>query len=91
MPIKLQDPEKRATMHVQVTDEHGAVLAQRALGNAEMLDCDVYAAEFVASFFDEGQTFETANTSGDFRVVLLPDPNNTTHIYTAQWYLLGFE
>ena len=72
----------------------------RELNEDELLDCDIYAAEYadnMAQYADDvGYSLDQADGyipdgSGDFRIELLPDLNNRSHVWSAREYFWRVE
>ena len=62
----------------------------RPLTDNEPLDCDIYAAAYADSL---GANLAAPDGyipdgCGDFRIELLPDPGNRSHVYDAAEYFL---
>lgn len=62
----------------------------RPLSDNEPLDCDVYAAAYADSLGADIAAPDgyIPDNCGDFRIELLPDPNNRTHVRKATEYFL---
>jgi hypothetical protein len=62
----------------------------RPLTDNEPLDCDAYAAAYADSLGADiaAPDGHIPDGSGDFRITLLPDLDNRTHVYDAAEYFL---
>ena len=62
----------------------------RRLLPSECLDCDVYAAEFAAMYDVKVAKSDgfIPDGCGDFRITILEDLNNRTHIWAAADYFV---
>jgi hypothetical protein len=62
----------------------------RPLHDDEPLDCDRYAADYAASLETDIAAPDgyIPDGCGDFRITLLPDLDNRTHVWNATEYFL---
>jgi len=62
----------------------------RELTEYEPLDCDRYAADYAASLETDIAAPDgyIPDDCGDFRITLLPDLDNRTHVWQASEYFL---
>jgi hypothetical protein len=81
-------------MFLHITcDQSGHTLLSRKLRGAEILDCDLYAAQFAADHFDAALDMRGGHVPahcGDFTVELADNPG-TGVCWTSQSYFLETE
>ena len=77
------------TMYLLIEPRNEAEII-RPLTDNEPLDCDVYAAAYADSLGADIAAPDgyIPDDCGDFRVALLPDPDNRSHVWQATEYFL---
>lgn len=76
-------------MFVLMQERNGEEVSRRLL-DGDVLDCDVYAAEFASMYgvrVAKSDGF-IPDDCGDFRITLLEDLNNRTRIWSSSEYFV---
>ena len=76
-------------MFVLMQERNGEEVSRRLL-DSDVLDCDVYAAEFASMYGVQVAKSDgfIPDGCGDFRITLLEDLNNRTRIWSSAEYFV---